>query len=98
MKFSKNYFVDVVLASGGYPHKYEKNYEIKGLQNVNESTLLFHAGTKKNDDKILTNGGRVLNVVSKGETLQKAIENVYVECEKIKFTDVYFRKDIGKRK
>ena len=98
MEFYAEFFVDVVLASGGYPHQYEKNYEINGFQNVAESTLLFHAGTKKVDGKILTNGGRVLNVVSKGKTLQKAIENVYVECDKIKFKDLYFRKDIGKRK
>ena len=98
MEFYAEFFVDVVLASGGYPHQYEKNYEINGFQNVAESTLLFHAGTKKVDGKILTNGGRVLNVVSKGKTLQKAIENVYAECDKIKFKDLYFRKDIGKRK
>ncbi|MBC8313533.1 MAG: phosphoribosylamine--glycine ligase [Candidatus Cloacimonetes bacterium] len=98
MEFYAEFFVDVVLASGGYPHQYEKKYEINGFQNVAESTLLFHAGTKKVDGKILTNGGRVLNVVSKGKTLQKAIENVYAECDKIKFKDLYFRKDIGKRK
>ena len=98
VKFSENYFVDVVLASGGYPHQYEKNYGISGLQNVDENTLIFHAGTQKTDGKILTNGGRVLNVVCKGETLQKAIKNVYAECEKIQFKDVYYRKDIGQRK
>ena len=97
IEFNEGYFVDVVLASGGYPKSYQKGYEITGFEDVSDETLIFHAGTKKEDGKILANGGRVLNVVSKGKTLDKAIENVYQECRKIKFKDVYFRKDIGRR-
>jgi len=98
MEFFDDFFIDVVLASGGYPKSYQKGYEIIGFEDVSEETLIFHAGTKKEDEKILSNGGRVLNVVSRGKTLGEAIEKVYQECRKIEFNDVYFRKDIGKRK
>ena len=97
MEFNDGFFVDVVLASGGYPKSYQKGYEISGLENLSDDTLIFHAGTKKVNNKILTNGGRVLNIVSHGKTLNEAIEKVYNECEKVKFRDVYYRTDIGKR-
>jgi len=96
-EFYKKYFVDVVLASGGYPNKYEKEYTISGLGNLSNETIIFHAGTRKENGKILTNGGRVLNVVTSGNDLNSTIEKVYKECEKISFTDIYYRKDIGKR-
>ncbi len=98
MDFYDGYFVDVVLTSGGYPKSYQKGFEISGLEDISNKTLIFHAGTKTKNRKIVTNGGRVINVVSKGEKLNEAVENVYRECRKIKFKDVYFRKDIGKRK
>jgi len=97
IEFNDGYFVDVVLASGGYPKFYRKGYEITGFEKLNKDTIIFHAGTKKEDNKILTNGGRVLNVVSKGISLGNAIDNVYKECKKVRFKDVYFRNDIGKR-
>jgi len=96
-EFYKKYFVDVVLASGGYPNKYEKEYTISGLGNLSNETIIFHAGTRKENGKILTNGGRVLNVVTSGNDLNSTIEKVYKECEKISFKDIYYRKDIGKR-
>ncbi|MCD4817623.1 MAG: phosphoribosylamine--glycine ligase [Candidatus Cloacimonetes bacterium] len=97
VEFNKGFFVDVVLTSGGYPKSYQKGHEITGLDQVSEDTLVFHAGTKKDGAKILSNGGRVLNIVVNGDTLEKAIEKVYKEGEKIKFKDIYYRKDIGKR-
>jgi len=98
MEFFDDYFIDVVLTSGGYPKSYQKGYDITGFEDISDETLIFHAGTKKEDGIILTNGGRVLNVVSRGKTLEEAIERVYQECVKVKFKDVFYRKDIGKRK
>jgi phosphoribosylamine--glycine ligase len=97
LEFEDGFFADVVLASGGYPKSYEKGYEINGLDQVSPDTMVFHAGTKKADGKIVTNGGRVLNVVCKGKTLDEALENTYNEISKIHFKDMYFRRDIGKR-
>ncbi|WP_456407495.1 phosphoribosylamine--glycine ligase [Caldithrix abyssi] len=91
------YFVDVVLASGGYPGAYEKGKIITGLDQVGEETLIFHAGTRKESGQIVTAGGRVLNVVAHAPTLEQAIERVYNEVEKIQFDRMYYRKDIGKK-
>ncbi|MCF6367097.1 MAG: phosphoribosylamine--glycine ligase [Bacteroidales bacterium] len=96
-EFEDDYFADVVLVSGGYPKAYKKGYEITGLQDIEKDTLIFHAGTKKEGDKILTNGGRVINVVCKGKTLNEALEKTYNEANKISFTDMFYRNDIGKR-
>ena len=96
MEFNDGYFVDVVLTSGGYPKAYKKGIEICGLEKPKE--LVFHAGTKKENEKFFTNGGRVLNIVAQGETLEKAIDNAYDKVNGFYFDDMYFRKDIGKRK
>ncbi len=96
-EFKEDYFADVVLVSAGYPKAYEKGYEITGLEDVEKDTLIFHAGTKKEDGKILTNGGRVINVVCKGKTLNEALEKAYNEATKINFKNMFYRKDIGKR-
>lgn len=85
----------VVLASEGYPVEYEKGKEISGLDDVSEDTLVFHAGTRSEDGKILTDGGRVLSVVGAGETLQQSIKKTYKEVEKISFENKYYRNDIG---
>jgi phosphoribosylamine--glycine ligase len=88
----------VVLASDGYPGNYEKGYEIKGLDKINdENTIVFHAGTEKTNNKILTSGGRVLGVTSKGMSIREAIEKAYTAVEKIEFKNKYYRKDIGFR-
>ncbi|MEX0721839.1 MAG: phosphoribosylamine--glycine ligase [Balneolaceae bacterium] len=84
----------VVLASGGYPEKYEKGKEIFGLDNVKDA-LVFHAGTSSEHGKIFTNGGRVLNVVGSGKTLEDAIQNTYQEVNKVDFEKAYYRTDIG---
>lgn len=91
------YFVDVVLTSGGYPKSFPKGFVIKGLEDVDQETLLFYAGVKSNGNDLLTDGGRVINVVSKGASLDKAIENAYRNCNKICFEGMHYRKDIGKR-
>ena len=84
----------VMLVSGGYPEAYEKNKEIKGLENINES-IVFHAGTSLNEDKVLTNGGRVMAITSFGENIQEALDKSYSSIEKIHFDKMNFRKDIG---
>lgn len=85
--------VCVVLASGGYPENYEKGYEIKGLESVN---MTFHAGTTLSDDKVVTNGGRVLGVTSLGKSIEAARNESYEKIKKIEFKDMYYRKDIAK--
>ncbi len=98
MTFNPGYFVDVVLVSGGYPGRYEKGKLINGLKDVNDDIIVFHAGTKSENGQILTNGGRVLNVVAHAGTLEQARSKAYEAVEKIKFDRMYFRKDIGMRK
>ena len=85
----------VVLASEGYPLDYEKGKEIRGIEDVADDTLVFHAGTKNEDGKLLTDGGRVLSVVGSGESLQNAIRKTYEEVKKISFENKYNRSDIG---
>jgi len=84
----------VVLASGGYPESYEKGKEITGLDDV-KNAMVFHAGTREENGKILTNGGRVLNIVGTGSDLQSAIDNTYAEVKKVHFDKAYYRSDIG---
>lgn len=87
--------LSLVLASGGYPGKYSKGYEITGLDQVKGDTSVIHAGTALKDGKIVTSGGRVLNIVSTADTLLEARRMSYDAASKIDFTDKYFRTDIG---
>ncbi|MDE1726647.1 MAG: phosphoribosylamine--glycine ligase [Thaumarchaeota archaeon] len=89
--------VCVVLASKGYPDSYPKNEEILGLDASNKDSYVFHAGTRRVDGKVLTNGGRVLGVTATGDTLQSAIYNAYTRVEKIRWPSKYCRTDIGKK-
>ena len=98
LQFEDNAAVCVVLASDGYPEKYEKGFEIKGLDTFKgkDGYYVFHAGTKLSDGKVVTNGGRVLGVTAKGEDLVKARANAYAATEWIQFENKYKRNDIGK--
>lgn len=98
LEFEDNAAVCVVLASDGYPLAYEKGFEIKGLENFEDkdSYFVFHAGTKLNDGKIVTNGGRVLGVTATGENLKAARTNAYEATKWIEFDNKYMRNDIGK--
>lgn len=93
VKWSNKSACCVVLASGGYPEVYNKGYEITGIDKVDN--MVFVAGAKAEDGKLLTSGGRVLNVVAVGENLEDARAKAYADAEKIDFTGKYCRKDIG---
>lgn len=84
----------VVLVSGGYPEDYEKGKIISGIENI-EDSLVFHAGTTLDNDKIVSNGGRVLAITSLAETFQEALKISYKNINKISFDKMYYRKDIG---
>ncbi len=91
--------VDVVLASGGYPGKYEVGFEIEGIEEALKikNVFLFHAGTEKRGDKFYTSGGRVLNVSAIGKSYKEAREKSYRAIEKIRFKNMHYRKDIGEK-
>ena len=84
----------VMLVSGGYPESYEKGKGISGLEEV-ENSIVFHAGTRKEEDKVLTNGGRVMAITSFGRTIEEALSKSFDNAEKVKFDGKYYRKDIG---
>ncbi|WP_018476986.1 phosphoribosylamine--glycine ligase [Pontibacter roseus] len=85
----------VFLVSGGYPEGFDKGKEISGLDRVDADTLVFHAGTKRVDDKILSNGGRVIAVTALGENLEAALAKANAAAETINWSDRYYRRDIG---
>ncbi len=89
----------VVAASGGYPVKYQSGYEISGIEDAErEGAIVFHAGTKQNDAGQYVNaGGRVLGITALGEDLEAAIGKAYQAIEKISWTDMHYRKDIGRK-
>ena len=89
--------VCIVLASEGYPESYVKNEEISNFDSIASDTCIFHAGTKKEDGKILSNGGRVLGVTALGDSLESAITNAYYASEKITWPHKYYRQDIGQK-
>lgn len=95
VKIDDQYRCCVVLASEGYPLDYVKGKEITGMEEISDDALVFHAGTKNENGKILTDGGRVMNIVGKGPSLPEAIKNTYQEVKKISFDNKYFRSDIG---
>jgi len=94
LEFDSNYYTNVVLASSGYPEEYKKGFEITGLDNVKDS-LIFHAGTARNNEHIVTDGGRVLSIVSSSKSMKAALKKSYSNIEKINFKGKVFRKDIG---
>mgnify|MGYP000532547699 FL=1 len=89
----------VVLASGGYPKKYETGFPIEGLDEDggHPGVIVYHAGTKKQDGKFLTAGGRVLGVTGLGDNLPQALEKAYDAVKEITFEKVHYRTDIGKK-
>ncbi|MBD3182048.1 phosphoribosylamine--glycine ligase [Candidatus Poribacteria bacterium] len=99
MKYTNKPAVCVVMASGGYPVKYEKGKVITGLDEANalKDVTVFHAGTAKDDDNVITNGGRVLGVTALGDDIKGAIDKAYTAVRKISFEKAMYRCDIGHR-
>jgi phosphoribosylamine--glycine ligase len=97
IRWKEGYCCDVVLASGGYPGKYEKGKRISGIgkADVREDVFVFHAGTTITDGSLVTNGGRVLNVAGRGATLKEAIDTAYDFIKYIRFEKMHYRRDIG---
>jgi phosphoribosylamine--glycine ligase len=97
VQFENKHGAVIVMASGGYPVKYQKGYEIIGLDAV-EGAMVYHAGTKLDDaGKYLTNGGRVLGVTAHGDSLEDALNKAYAGVKKVDFRDAHYRRDIGKK-
>lgn len=94
VQISEETAATVMLVSGGYPEAYEKGKEITGLELV-EGSLIFHAGTTLEDEKVITNGGRVIAVTSFGKDYRQALKKSYQNVDKLHFERMYYRKDIG---
>ena len=92
--FDKRAAICIMLVSGGYPQKYVKGYPISGLDETRDS-IVFHSGTKRENNQIVTAGGRVLAVTSYGKNKEDALKKSFEIAQKIQFQDKYFRKDIG---
>ncbi len=86
--------VTVMLVSGGYPEAYDKGIEITGVENITDS-LVFHAGAKMDNNKLVTSGGRVMAITSYGEDYNEALKKSYQNIEKLHFDKMYYRKDLG---
>ena len=98
IKWDQNAAIGVIMSSKGYPESYETGMEISGLKNLNSDNLkVFHSGTKKESNKILTSGGRVLCVTALGEDIEQSRDIAYSATSKINWKGCYFRKDIGFR-
>lgn len=98
VRFSCGAAACVVLASGGYPVKYNSGYPISGLaEAAAEGAQVFHAGTKLLDGQMVTSGGRVLGVTATADTLEQAVQKAYAAADGIEFTDLHMRRDIGAR-
>ncbi len=97
IKWNKNSCITIVLCAKGYPNNYIKNSEIKNLSSIisDKNNQIFHAGTYKKNNKIFSNGGRVLNITSVAESLSKARDQSLMNLKKINWTDGFFRKDIA---
>ncbi len=97
IEWDERFALGVVMASNGYPEKYETGFPILGINEENETTKVFHCGTKKEGEEILSNGGRVLCVTGLGNDLSNAFEKTYEATSKITWNGAFYRKDIGKR-
>lgn len=97
INWKDEFAVCVVLASAGYPGKYDKGTEISGLDRAENEVTLFHAGTKTSNGRVLTNGGRVIGVTATDKNIEKTISKTYSAIEKIKFKGMQFRRDIGRK-
>ena len=97
VKWKPEAAVCVVIAAGGYPGSYRKGDEITGLEAANQNATVFHAGTKFDGERIVSNGGRVLGVTALGQDIKSAIDTAYAAVDQIHFADCFCRRDIGHR-
>ena len=97
IEWDERFALGVVMASKGYPEKYETGFPILGIREESETTKVFHCGTKKEGEEILSNGGRVLCVTGLGNDLDTAFEKAYEATSEISWSGAFYRKDIGKR-
>ena len=95
LKTDNRYATTIVAVSGGYPNHYEKGFQIRGLETNLKDTLLFHSGTKADDGKVVTNGGRVVCATALDKDLNSALQKSKQLAESIVFEGKYFRRDIG---
>lgn len=95
IKYDEKHAVCVMLTSGGYPENYEKEKVIKGLEDLDEDIVVFHSATKILDGQLVTNGGRVIGIATKGNSLEEASKKVYSNIEKLNFEGMHYRTDIG---
>lgn len=95
IKYKSEQAVCVMLTSGGYPDSYEKGKVITGLENLDKDIVVFHSGTKLVDEKLVTNGGRVIGITAKANTVKDAANKVYENIKKIDFEGMHYRTDIG---
>ena len=96
INYSKEEAICVMLTSGGYPENYEKGKVITGLENLDSDIVVFHSGTKFRGKDIVTNGGRVIGITARGNTVKEASDKVYENIKKINFEGMHYRKDIWK--
>ena len=94
LQIDKRAATTVMAVSGGYPEAYEKGKEIKGVESI-EDSIVFHAGTKLQDGRVVTNGGRVIAITSFGKDFKEALQKSYQNMEKLHFDGMYYRKDLG---
>ncbi len=94
IEIDEHHTVTVALVSGGYPGEYKTGKSIQGLER-DDNALIFHAGTKKHNNNIVTDGGRVLAITGKGTSLKEAREQVYETAAQLHWEGLYYRKDIG---
>ena len=97
IEWEDNAVACVILASGGYPGSYNKGYPIRGLEQLDgcQDIIIFHAGTRREKDQFLTDGGRVLGVTAVAEDLDTAVKNAYKGVDLISFEGMHYRRDIG---
>lgn len=96
LKWSNEFCITTILTSKGYPGDFIKGYQINGIDKLDNNIILFHNGTIYRNEKLLTNGGRVLSVTSLGETLEEARDNIYGNIDRISFEGMCYREDIGR--
>ncbi|MFQ5441622.1 MAG: phosphoribosylamine--glycine ligase [Thermodesulfobacteriota bacterium] len=99
LNWSEKASVCVVMSSKGYPGEYETGLEIEGLEDVGsmEDVMVFHAGTKRKDGRVVTSGGRVLGVTGVGDNIKEAVDRTYEAVKKISWDGAYYRRDIGEK-